>query len=79
MKSILFRSIGVSLFVLSLSVFAFADGDMGAGSKTCTGGGSAPISTTEITTDLNIDSNSNEDSTSDFFGWFEKIFTDVLN
>jgi len=79
MKSILFRSIGVSLFVLSLSVFAFADGDMGAGSKTGTGGGSTPIITDEITTAINTDSNSNGDSTLDFFGWFEKIFTDVLN
>ena len=79
MKSILFRSIGVSLFVLSLSLFAFADGDMGAGSKTSPSGGSAPISTSEITTDLNIDSNSNQDSTLDFFGWIEQIFADVLN
>lgn len=79
MKSMLFRSIGVSLFVLSLSLFAFADGDMGAGSKTGTGGGSTPISTDEITTNSNIDSNLNQDSTLALFGWLEKIFADVLN
>lgn len=79
MKSILFRSIGVSLFVLTLSLFAFADGDMTTGSKTGTGGGLAPILTGESTTDSNINSNSNEDSTLDFLSWIEQVFADVLN
>ena len=80
MKSILFRSIGVSLFVLTLSLFAFADeGDMTTGSKTGTGGGSAPISTSEGKTDSNVDSNSNEDSALDFLSWIEQVFADVLN
>lgn len=79
MKSILFRSIGVSLFVLTLSLFAFAEGDMTTGSKTGTGGGSAPISTNEGTTDSNIGSDLNEDSSLDFFSWIKQVFADVLN
>lgn len=79
MKSILFRSIGVSLFVLTLSLFAFADGEMGAGSKTGTGGGLAPITTNEGKTDSNTGSDSNEDSSLDFFSWIEQVFADVLN
>ncbi len=79
MKSLLFRSIGVSLFVLCLSLFAFADGDMGTGSLTNPTDGESSNQTTEITTDSNAVSNSNENSTRDFFNWIENIFTDVLN
>lgn len=52
---------------------------MTTGSKTGTGGGLAPILTSESTTDSNIDSTSNEDSTLDFLSWIEQVFADVLN
>lgn len=75
MKSILFRSIGVSIFLLSLTLFAFADGDMGAGSKTDQppGGGNAPTINNEIKLD------SSRDTNLDYLGWFVSFFSDYLS
>lgn len=76
MKSILFRSIGVSLFLVCLIFSAFADdGEMGTGSRTDNGGGLAPT-TTEINTKTD---DSTTVSETDFFGWIAKLFADVLS
>ena len=80
MKSILFRSVGVSLILLSLSLFTFADGDMGAGSKTDpgNGGGSAPTSVVEATNiDSTADFHSNNESATDYIDWLLEIFTNI--
>ena len=84
MKSILFRSVGVSILLLSLSLFAIADdGDMGTGSRTdpANGGGSAPISEiTEINVDQTLKFNSTDSgSDSDLTQWFVKFFSELLN
>ena len=51
MKTILKRSIATSLLLLCLSLCIFADGDMGAGSKSGgNGGGLAPTIDTQINT-----------------------------
>lgn len=76
MKSILFRSIGVSLFLLCLTLSGFADGEMGAGSKTGNGGGLAPDTTIQINPKTVDEVNTDE---TDFFGWLAKFFTDVLS
>ena len=79
MKSILFRSFGVSLLLLSLSLFAFADGEMGAGSKKDpgNGGGSAPISTVdENKIDSILDSQSDV-SAKDYINWLTEIFMNI--
>ena len=76
MKSILFRSIGVSLFLVCLTFSTFADdGEMGTGSKTGNGGGLAP---TTIQIDTKADDSTKINET-DFFGWITKIFADVLS
>jgi hypothetical protein len=76
MKSILFRSIGVSLFLVCLTFSTFADdGEMGTGSKTGNGGGLAPT-TIQINTKTD---DSTKVSETDFFGWIAKIFADVLS
>lgn len=76
MKSILFRSIGVSLFLVCLTFSTFADeGEMGTGSKTGNGGGLAPT-TVEINTKTD---DSTKVSEMDFFGWLAEFFTDVLS
>ncbi len=81
MKSILFRSVCVSLLLLSLTLFTFADdGDMGAGSKTGSGngGGSAPISeVNEINADQTLKINSTE-LKSDLTNWFVLFISDFL-
>lgn len=84
MKSMLFRSIGVSIFLLSLSLFAFADGDMGAGSKTNpAGGGNAPTfaaADTSITTTTNdIKASFSKDSDSIYLSWLLDLVTDILS
>ena len=73
MKSILFRSIGVSLFLLCLTFSSFADGEMGAGSKTGNGGGLAPDTT------IQIEDKTDKETESDFLGWIAEIFADVLS
>lgn len=75
MKSILFRGIGVSLFLICLTFSAFADGEMGTGSKTG-GSGFAPDTTTRIETD---DSTRIKQTENDFLGWLAAIFADVLS
>jgi hypothetical protein len=77
MKSILFRSIGVSLFVLCLAFSAFADGEMGTGSRSGSGGsdsgGLAPNTTIQVNTKT-------DDTTyDDFFDWVLKVLADVLS
>ncbi len=74
MKSILFRSIGVSLFLLCLTLSGFADGEMGAGSRT--GGGLAPDTTIQVNPKTDDAVNTSE---TDFFGWLTRFFTDVLS
>ncbi len=75
MKQFLFRSIGVSVFILSLSLFTFADGDMGAGSKTDpSGGGFAPSATSQK---VNTDSTKDSDILS--FDWILNLFSDILS
>lgn len=77
MKSILFRSIGVSLFLLCLAFSIFADdGEMGTGSKTDNGGGLAPDTTIQINTKADDSTTINE---TDFLGWISKIFADILS
>lgn len=82
MKSILFRSFGVSLLLLSLTFFTIADdGDMGTGSRSDlgNGGGSAPISeVNEINVDqtLTIESNRSE---SDYINWFMQFFSEIVS
>ncbi len=75
MKSILFRSIGVSLFLVCLTFSIFADGEMGTGSKTGNGGGLAPT-TIQINTKTDDSTKINE---TDFFGWIAGIFADILS
>ncbi len=80
MKSLLFRSIGVSLLLLGLTLFTFADGEMGTGSKAdpgSSGGGSAPISTVgEINIDPTFASQSNV-SDACYVNWLLEIFINV--
>lgn len=77
MKSILFRGIGVSLFLICLTFSAFADGEMGTGSKTG-GGGFAPDTTTRIETETD-NSTAIKQTEDDFLGWLAAIFADVLS
>lgn len=77
MKSILFRSIGISLFLLCLTFSTFADGEMGTGSL------SDNSSKSVIKTDTTIELTTKTDMTktvteTDFFGWLAGIFADVL-
>lgn len=78
MKSILFRSIGASLFLLCLTFSTFADGEMGTGSKSDSGngGGFAPDTTIQSTTKTDNTKNTAE---TDFFGWITKLLADVLS
>lgn len=76
MKSILFRGIGVSLFLICLTFSAFAEGEMGTGSKS--GGGFAPDTTTRIETKTD-DSTELKQTENDFLGWLAAIFADVLS
>lgn len=79
MKSILFRSIGVSLFLLCLTFSSFADGEMGAGSKSGnSNGGLAPNTTIQINTKTDVSTTVKQIET-DFFGFVAKIFSDVLS
>ena len=72
----LFRSIGVSLFLICLTFSAFADGEMGTGSKS--GGGFAPDTTTRTETETD-DSTTVKETKNDFLGWIAAIFADVLS
>lgn len=78
MKSILFRSIGISLFLLCLTFSAFADGEMGTGSLSDSGnkGGIKPDTTIELTTKTDTTKTATE---TDFLGWIAQIFADVLS
>jgi hypothetical protein len=60
MKTILKRSIAVSLLLFCLSLSIFADGDMGAGSKT--GGNSGGLAAT-TNSEININSKQSDDQT----------------
>ncbi len=77
MKSILFRSIGISLFLLCLTFSTFADGEMGTGSLSDNGnkGGIKTDTTIELTTKTDTTKTVTE---TDFFGWLAGIFADVL-
>ena len=80
MKSILFRSIGASLFLLCLTFAAFADGEMGAGSKTDNGNGSGLAPNTTIQTTGKVDkSTTAKETENDFLGWIAGIFADILS
>lgn len=78
MKTAILRSIGISLFLICLSFSAFADGEMGTGSKTKSGGGFAAdtVDKIEIKTD---DITTNKQAESDFLGWITAIFADILS
>ena len=78
MKSILFRSIGISLFLLCLTFATFADGEMGTGSKSDNSGGLANNTTIKINTKTD-DSTTIKEAENDFFGWIAEIFADVLS
>ena len=72
MKSILFRSIGVSLFSLILTFSIFAEGEMTTGSKTGNGNGFAPNAATElnIKTDDKMDVKEVE---TNFLSWIAEL------
>jgi len=82
MKSILFRSIGVSLFVLCLAFSAFADGEMGTGSRSGSGGsdsgGLAPNTTIQVNTKTD-ETTTVKETYDDFFDWVLKVLADVLS
>lgn len=73
MKTAILRSIGVSLFLICLSFSAFADGEMGTGSKS--GGRFAADTAGKIKTD---DTMTIKKTESDFLGWITGIFADIL-
>ena len=75
MKTILFRSIGMSLFLLCLTFATFAEGEMGTGSKAGNSGG-LTSNTTITKTD---DSMTTKEAENNFFGWLAGIFADVLS
>ena len=78
MKSILFRSIGVSFVLLCLSLSALADGEMGTGSKTDKDNTGGLTSNTTIELKTGGDCGSTTDSGLDFYSWIAKMLTEVL-
>ncbi len=79
MKSIILRSLGVSLFLLCLTFSSFADGEMTTGSKSGNGdnGGSTPLTTNQTVTENN-DSTSENATKTDFLEWIAGIFADIV-
>lgn len=75
MKTILFRSIGMSLFLLCLTFAAFAEGEMGTGSIADNRSG-LTNNTTITKTD---DAMTTKEAEHSFFGWLAEIFADVLS
>lgn len=73
MKSMLFRSIGVSLFSLFLSFSIFAEGEMTTGSKTDNGNGLAPDTTTELNI-KNDDKMTVKEVETNFLSWIAEFF-----
>lgn len=75
MKTILFRSISVSLFLLCLTFSSFAEGEMGTGSLM--DNGELKQHTTIQTKQKNDDSTTITER--NFFGWITDFFTGVLS
>lgn len=75
-KTVILRSIGVSLFLICLTFSAFAaDGEMGTGSVSIN---SVPPNTANII-EIETDDTTTVETENDFLGWIAAIFADVLS